>query len=141
MKKKARKKFIGNTESYLEEAFLIAWNSRFPQYPPTTQHRFVPKRLYRFDFAWLHCKVAVEIQGRGPGHDSMQGVTKDNIKQNLAVQFGWRVLYFRNTDLTPKYLTRTLNSIAKVMGINYGDTYGRPRHYLDQINLRRRGKN
>lgn len=141
MKKKSRRKYIAGTESHLEEAFYLAWRSRFPLILPTTQHRFVPKMMYRFDFAWITVKVAVEIQGRGPGHDSMQGVTKDNIKQNLAVLHGWKTLYFRNTDLEPKHITRTLNLVAKVIGINYGNTDGGPRQYVDKVKSIRRNNN
>ena len=54
-------------------------------------------RKFRFDFAWLDAKIAVEIQGatyRKGAHSTGTGLARDFEKNNLAVSLGWRVLYF-----------------------------------------------
>lgn len=60
------------------------------------EYRFHPSRRYRFDFADLSHRIAIEIQGAGPGgvgrHGYVNGMAKDNEKLALAVQGGWRVL-------------------------------------------------
>lgn len=64
---------------------------------PTPEHRFDPSRRWRFDFAWLPQKVAVEIDGGtwiGGRHTSGAGYERDCHKLNAAVLAGWRVLRF-----------------------------------------------
>jgi len=64
---------------------------------PVLEHRFHPVRKWRFDFAWIERKLAVEIEGgvwiRGR-HTRGSGFEKDCIKYNAAVLAGWRVLRF-----------------------------------------------
>ena len=92
--------------SYLEEAFA-AWLNQHPDIPaPVREYQFdnpsspvktypSPKpRLWRFDFAWLEQKVAVEIEGglyRGGRHQSLEGFIKDAEKYEAALVQGWRV--------------------------------------------------
>jgi very-short-patch-repair endonuclease len=61
------------------------------------EYRFTPERRWRFDFAWVNPKVAVECDGgiytqgrhsRGPGQEA------DNEKLNTAASQGWIVLRF-----------------------------------------------
>ncbi len=58
---------------------------------------FAPPRRYRFDFAWPHERLAVEVEGgihiRGR-HTRPAGYAADCAKYNLAVLCGWRVLRF-----------------------------------------------
>lgn len=64
---------------------------------PAHEHRFHPKRMWRFDVCWPEYKLAVEIhggvysQGR---HTRGTGFTKDREKINAAVELGWRVLEY-----------------------------------------------
>jgi very-short-patch-repair endonuclease len=62
---------------------------------PVTEYQFSPDRGWRFDYAWLPQKVAVEIDGgtwtqgrhtRGPG------VEEDCRKMAHALALGWWVL-------------------------------------------------
>ena len=61
---------------------------------PEREYRFDSRRKWRFDFAWPRVKVAVEIDGRGYGHQSYVGVDEDAEKQNAAIELGWIVLRF-----------------------------------------------
>lgn len=64
---------------------------------PTPEHRFDPSRRWRFDRAWLHSKIAVEIEGgtwiKGR-HSRGAGMRADAEKYNAATLQGWRVLRF-----------------------------------------------
>lgn len=58
------------------------------------------KRKFRFDFAFVKEKIAVEFEGiiwfgnRTSRHQTAKGYEKDCEKYNLAVKQGWRVLRY-----------------------------------------------
>lgn len=62
---------------------------------PVTEFRFHKTRRWRFDYAWPHHKLALEVdggvwtQGR---HTRGAGVEKDCEKYCEAVVQGWRIL-------------------------------------------------
>ncbi len=64
-------------------------------YEVSLEHRFHPKRRWRFDIAVPARKLAIEIEGglwsRG-AHSRPTGIRRDIIKYNAASQLGWRVL-------------------------------------------------
>jgi very-short-patch-repair endonuclease len=62
------------------------------------EHRFHPKRKWRFDFAFPAIKLAVELDGRGR-HQTVKGVRDDYEKLRAAVMAGWRVLHYPATDI------------------------------------------
>jgi very-short-patch-repair endonuclease len=69
---------------------------------PVKEHKFDSKRKFRFDFAWIDCKLAVEIEGGvwiAGRHTRGSGFVKDMEKYNLAVKNGWKVLRFVPQDL------------------------------------------
>ncbi|MBU9316557.1 endonuclease domain-containing protein [Burkholderia multivorans] len=82
--------------SRLEELFALhARAAKLPE--PVREHRFHPVRRFRFDFAWPHAKVAVEIEGgvwTGGRHTRGDGFESDAHKYNLAALDGWRVFRF-----------------------------------------------
>ena len=69
------------------------------QYPGyESEYKFHPERRWKFDHAWPHAKVALEIEGGvwvGGRHTSGSGFLKDMEKYNAAGLLGWRV--FRAT--------------------------------------------
>jgi len=69
------------------------------------EHRFHPVRRWRFDFAWVGPKVAVEVDGGqfkalGGRHNG----DPDRFKMNTATSMGWRVLRFSGKQVTDKPL-------------------------------------
>lgn len=64
---------------------------------PAAEVRFDSSRRWRFDRAWINCKLAVEIEGgtwvKGR-HSRGAGMRKDAEKYNAAILQGWRVLRF-----------------------------------------------
>ena|ERR1017187_8555931 len=63
--------------------------------PPVTEYPFHPERKFRFDFAWIEQRLALEVEGGiwiGGGHSRGSGVSKDIEKYNEAVRLGWKVI-------------------------------------------------
>lgn len=63
----------------------------------TVEHRFDSTNRYRFDYANIRLKIAVEIEGgvwSGGGHTRGKGYIKDMEKYNLAQLKGWVVLRY-----------------------------------------------
>lgn len=90
--------------SDLEEKFARLWGifgSRNYS-SPVTEHTFAPPRKWRFDFAFLDEKVAVEIEGghwSGGRHTRGSGFAKDAEKYNRATELSWAVLRYTGDDL------------------------------------------
>ena len=64
----------------------------FPGCEP--EYKFHPTRKWRFDFAWPHAFIALEIEGgvwTGGRHTSGAGFVKDMEKYNEAGLLGWRI--------------------------------------------------
>ena len=69
------------------------------------EYRFHPKRRWRFDFAWVEAKVALEFNGgvfKYGRHNRALGYLGDLEKLNTAQSLGWRVFQYAPTmDLAP----------------------------------------
>ena len=82
--------------SPLEE--MLALHLRAAGLPdPVREFRFHPVRRWRFDFAWVGRKLAVEVDGAhwvNGRHTRPKGFANDLEKMNAAVLLGWRVLRF-----------------------------------------------
>lgn len=79
---------------------------------------FDDNRRFRFDFAFLEIKTAIEYEGgvfmAKSGHNTAIHYTKDVEKYNLAVINGWKVLRF--TALNYKTVGETLDKLLKNEG-------------------------
>ena len=64
---------------------------------PTPEYKFHPSRKWRFDFAWIPQKIAVEIEGGIWNYGAhVRGIhfLSDMEKYNEAGKLGWRVFRF-----------------------------------------------
>lgn len=64
---------------------------------PVPEHKFHPVRRWRFDWAFVPQKLALEVEGgvfmKGGGrHSRGAGYRKDLEKYNTATALGWRIL-------------------------------------------------
>jgi very-short-patch-repair endonuclease len=79
--------------SSLEKKFALFW--RIVEEPQLEEeHRFDVTRRWRFDFAHLASKTAVEVEGgvwSGGRHTRGTGYTKDCQKYNAAALEGWAI--------------------------------------------------
>lgn len=86
------------SESNGERSFLYYWTIlRTLDLEPTSEYRFDTTRMWRFDFAFVKQKVAIEIEGglyMGGRHVQSKGYQADCYKYNKAIELGWRVLRY-----------------------------------------------
>ena len=93
----------------LVDHFLQRWHAcestHHKQIQLTSEYQFHPERKWRFDFAVLPLRIAIECEGgifkglsvgknfvpRG-GHNTPTAIIKDCEKYNEAALLGWRVL-------------------------------------------------
>jgi very-short-patch-repair endonuclease len=74
-----------------EEAFWL--HCRAEGLKPLREHLFHFKRKWRFDFAFIDQRIAVEIEGGVNGrHQRIGGFTADCVKYSEAAVLGWRVI-------------------------------------------------
>lgn len=85
---------------------------------PTEEHQFHPVRKWRFDFAFIEQKLAVEVEGgifTGGRHTRGKGFLNDIEKYNTATSLGWRILRVVPKDLYSggffNIIKQTLNDI------------------------------
>jgi len=62
---------------------------------PITEHKFHETRKWRFDYAWVEQRLALEVEGgvwTGGRHTRGAGFVKDMEKYNAASADGWRIV-------------------------------------------------
>jgi very-short-patch-repair endonuclease len=93
-----------------EEAFWL--HCRAEKLDPLREYLFHPTRKWRFDFAFIPSKIAVEVEGRGR-HQSFGGFEADAQKYNAAAKLGWTVLRY-----TPAMVMRgeAINDLMEMLG-------------------------
>lgn len=83
--------------SDLEITFASLWVAYYPEIDLHSEHRFAPPRRFRFDFAHLPSKIAIELQGGifidNTRHINGAALVKEHEKLNLAASLGWRIFY------------------------------------------------
>ncbi len=80
---------------------------------PEREVKFHPTRKWRFDYAWVNEKVAVEVEGgiySGGRHVRGAGYEKDMEKYNHAQLLGWTVLRY-----TPQRILDAIPEIADAL--------------------------
>lgn len=90
-------KRIASGRSNLEETLYFQMTATGIAGRCTREYVFAPPRKFRFDFAFLHAMLAVEVEGGSwvnGAHNRGGHFESDCDKYNLAVAFGWRVLRF-----------------------------------------------
>lgn len=84
----------------------IFWTLKDMKIPFVQEHRFDDKRQFRFDYAIVDRKIAIEYEGiynvkEGSGksrHTTVTGYSRDVEKYNLAVVKGWKVLRYTSKN-------------------------------------------
>lgn len=82
---------------------------------PIAEYRFHKSRKWRFDYAFVEYKVAVEIEGgiwTQGRHIRPYGFKADMEKYNAATALGWRVFRFTPFEITN---TKTLQLLKMVL--------------------------
>lgn len=82
----------------LQAAKFVAWG--LPE--PTPEYKFHPDRKWRFDWAWIEPKVALEVEGGvwiKKGHTRPIRFVGDIEKYNAAMTLGWILLRCQPTQL------------------------------------------
>lgn len=98
------------SRSNLEEVFASQMTGL--GIPFVREHRFDKIRKWRFDFAIIKLKIAMECEGgifiRGR-HTRGYGFQADCDKYNAAAYQGWRVFRFTSTDI------KSLKAVTMIM--------------------------
>lgn len=98
----------------LEERFLVIWQSiGGPEL--VREYRFAPPRRWRFDFAHLPTRVAVEVHGSvfsDGRHTRGAGFLADREKMLAAQRAGWLVVEF-GTGFTLSQVEEVLDVIVE----------------------------
>ena len=92
--------------SQLELKFILLWKEVEGQ-SLCEEHRFHEKRKWRFDFAHIEAKVAIEIEGgiwNQSRHTKAVGYIKDCEKYNTALFNGWAVIRLPSHWITEEVL-------------------------------------
>lgn len=80
---------------------------------PLREYSFAKPRRFRFDFAWLKQKVAVEVDGGGwvgGRHGRGRGMETDARKYSLAAALGWRILRVTPSMIESREAVRLLEA-------------------------------
>lgn len=100
---------------------------------PKREYRFDDERKWRFDYAWLDWRIALEVDGgifgrgkpcpackrrRAGAHSSVKDMLKDIEKMNVAQLRGWKVMRCIPDDV------KTGKVLTLLRGIGLLDSYG-----------------
>lgn len=101
-----------------ESRFLMLWKARnmVPRIELVREHKFHPSRKWRFDFAHLATKTAIEIEGgtwNGGRHTRGSGYSKDCEKYNEAAKLGWCVLRYTADKINSRCVFEVLDAITQ----------------------------
>jgi len=84
---------------HIREILIPGGSAKLPgsEIPPgaVREYRFHPVRKWRFDYAWVDARLALEVEGGAwtqGRHTRGKGFLGDMTKYNTAVLLGWRIL-------------------------------------------------
>ena len=83
---------------------------------PVAEYRFAPPRRWRFDYAWLEQKVALEEQGSlftGGRHTRGAALLHEHEKLNAASVHGFRVLFCTPQNIRSAEMLAILNALLR----------------------------
>ena len=83
---------------------------------PIPEYRFCPERKWRFDYAYVEQKIAIEQEGgiwNNGAHVRGKHFLSDMQKYNMAAKMGWRVLRY-----TPDQMYVEAINDLKVLGLH-----------------------
>lgn len=84
---------------------------------PVQELKFHPTRKWRFDFAFVNEKLAIEVEGgvwAGGRHTRGSGFVKDMEKYNEATRLGWRLLRTTPNQVeTKQFILLIKNTLGK----------------------------
>lgn len=81
---------------------------------PVREFRFHPTRKWRFDFAFVDHRIAMEVDGAvwtGGRHTRGAGYEADAEKLNEAAVLGWRVFRVTRSMIKSGYALRLLEAV------------------------------
>lgn len=118
-KRKSDSKIINNDTdrskfSKWELAFAELWEEYYPSIDLYFNYSFIPPRRFRFDFASLDSKVAIEINGGNwinGRHTRASNLSDEYKKLNLATLNGWRVFILSPEMIGEEWLRAIANTI------------------------------
>jgi very-short-patch-repair endonuclease len=89
----------------------------YPGFPaPTPEYKFHETRRWRFDYAFLDVKLAVELEGgiwtKGR-HTRGKGFSNDMQKYNSASELGWTLLRYEPTKIDFDQIEKTYNRLKQ----------------------------
>lgn len=86
---------------------------------PTRNYRFHPTRKFEIDWAWPEFKIGVEIQGGifmpGGAHSLPTNILRDMTKQNLLLDFGWRVWHYTPSEVIKGIAIQHIDAVLRAM--------------------------
>lgn len=96
---------------------------------PIFEYKFHNIRRWRFDWAWLEQRVALEIQGGifiMGRHSRGAALLKEWEKLNAAAIMGWRILYCQPSDLFKGKIFSPKQEIINIIkqALNIGNKNG-----------------
>lgn len=107
--------------SDLEITFANLWVAYYPEIDLHSEYPFAMPRRFRFDFAHLPSKVAVEIQGGifnpNTRHINGAALLKEHEKLNLAALHGWRLFYVSTKTVNDRSLYEQIATAIRQLPI------------------------
>lgn len=97
-----------------ELKFKEHWEILYPNIDLYHNHKFLKNRKFKFDFAHITTKIAIEINGGnwiGGRHSNALALNSEYEKLNLAVINGWRVFVLSPEMICDEWLEAIAEAI------------------------------